>query len=240
MQDSRSELIVGARFRGPDTSAHGGYFVGLVAAQAAGTVRVRLLQPPPLDVPLRLVRMGERLEVTHGGALLAAAEPATLSGALPHAPSYMQSLEVARRHPAYAHHPYPHCFVCGPLRARGDGLRIFPGPIAAGTVAAPWMPHASLAGADGKVRPEFMYAALDCPGYFAIDRAGRLMLLGELTAHVDRCVHADEPCVVIGWHIASSGRKHEVGTAIFDEDGELCARARGLWIELRDVATEAP
>ena len=59
------------------------------------------------------------------------------------------------------------------------------------------------------------------------------MLLGEFTAHIDRCVHVDEPCVVIAWKLSDSGRKHEVGTALFDEDGELCARARALWIELR-------
>jgi hypothetical protein len=37
--------------------------------------------------------------------------------------------------------------------------------------------------------------------------------------------------VVIGWRIAVNGRKYEVGTALFDEDGELCGRARALWIE---------
>jgi hypothetical protein len=57
------------------------------------------------------------------------------------------------------------------------------------------------------------------------------MLLGEFTAHVDRCVHVDEPCVVLGWHISSNGRKHEAGTALFDEDGELCARANAVWVE---------
>jgi hypothetical protein len=36
---------------------------------------------------------------------------------------------------------------------------------------------------------------------------------------------------VIGWHISSEGRKHEAGTALFDEDGELCGRAKAVWIE---------
>ena len=52
-------------------------------------------------------------------------------------------------------------------------------------------------------------------------------------AHVDRCVHIDEPCIVVGWRIGVSGRKYEVGTALFDYDGDLCARARALWIEPR-------
>ena len=38
---------------------------------------------------------------------------------------------------------------------------------------------------------------------------------------------------IIGWKIGVAGRKYLAGTAIFDEDGELCARARALWIERR-------
>ena len=75
-----------------------------------------------------------------------------------------------------------------------------------------------------------MWAALDCPGYFAARDDGVPMLLGEFTGHVDRRVHVDEPCVVIGWKIAVSGRRYDVGTALFDEDGEPCARARATWI----------
>ena len=70
--------------------------------------------------------------------------------------------------------------------------------------------------------------------------SGVPMLLGEFIAHVDRCVHVDEPCVVLGWQLAANGRKHEVGTALFDEEGELCARARATWIEPRKAAGEAP
>lgn len=101
-------------------------------------------------------------------------------------------------------------------------------------VAAAWLPDESLAGPDGKVAPEFMSAALDCPGFFALANTRPAQwLLGEFTAHMDRCVHVDEPCVVVGWPLGSAGRKHSVGTAVFDEDGELCAYARGLWIEPR-------
>jgi hypothetical protein len=74
---------------------------------------------------------------------------------------------------------------------------------------------------------------LDCPGYYALTHDDRMMLLGELTVHLDRLVHVGESCTVVGWSIASDGRKHEAGTAIFDEDGEICGRARALWIEPR-------
>jgi hypothetical protein len=36
--------------------------------------------------------------------------------------------------------------------------------------------------------------------------------------------------------MSDDGRKHEAGTAIVDEDGEVCGRARALWIEPRNPA----
>ena len=61
----------------------------------------------------------------------------------------------------------------------------------------------------------------------------RPWLLGEFTAHVDRPVYADERCVIVGWKIDGQGRKRVVGTALFNEDSELCAWARATWIEPR-------
>ncbi|HLQ12802.1 MAG TPA: hypothetical protein VK130_06100 [Steroidobacteraceae bacterium] len=244
-------LTIAPRFCGPPGTANGGYASGMLAQHARQTVRVRLLRPVPLGTPLQVeVRDGGRLEMLHEGGLIASAEPAELALVVPRPPEYLAALEASRRYVGFSDHAFPGCFVCGPERARGDGLRIFAGPWSAGpesdtagaaapVVAAPWVPSTALGLADGKVRPEFMWAALDCPGYFAA-RADRVaMLLGEFTAHVDRRVHVDEPCVVIGWRIGVSGRKYEVGTALFDEDGELCARARALWIEPRTPTVSA-
>ena len=228
-------LTVAPRFCGPPGSANGGYLAGLFAQHAQETVRVRLHLPPPLGASLQVVpREGGRFELLHDGAVIASAEPTRLEIEVPSPPDYLAALEASRRYAGFTGHAFPGCFVCGPERARGDGLRIFAGPLSAGAaamVAAPWVPDVALGLDDHKVRPEFMWAALDCPGYFAA-RADRVaMLLGEFTAHVDRRVHVDEPCVILGWRISVDGRKYEVGTALFDEDGELCARARALWIE---------
>ena len=228
-------LTVAPRFCGPPGSANGGYLAGLFAQHAQETVRVRLHLPPPLGASLQVVaREGGRFELLHDGAVIASAEPTRLEIEVPSPPDYLAALEASRRYAGFTGHAFPGCFVCGPERARGDGLRIFAGPLTAGAaamVAAPWVPDVALGLDDHKVRPEFMWAALDCPGYFAA-RADRVaMLLGEFTAHVDRRVHVDEPCVILGWRISVDGRKYEVGTALFDEDGELCARARALWIE---------
>lgn len=241
-------LTVAPRFCGPPGSANGGYVSGLFAQHASGTVRVRLHWPPPLGAPLQVAhRDGGRLELLHESRVVASAEPATLDLGVPSPPDYLAALEASRHYAGFSAHAFPNCFVCGPERARGDGLRIFAGPVAAAAdaapradaaarmVAAPWVPDVALGLDDRKVRPEFMWAALDCPGYFAARSDHVPMLLGEFTAHVDRRVHVDEPCVIVGWRVAVTGRKHEVGTALFDEDGELCAKARAVWIEPKAV-----
>ena len=231
-------LTIPTRFCGPPDSANGGYFAGLVATLAARTVSVRLLKPPPLDTELTVSALDDGgVQLLQGEELIGEAHPATLTLAAPRPPDYLQAVEASRHYAGFRHHPFPGCFVCGTQRARGDGLRIFAGPIAArGVVAAPWVPDASLDAGDGKVRAEFMSAALDCPGYFAVTPDDRMMLLAEFTAHVDRRVHVGESCTLLGWGLGRNGRKHEAGTAVFDGKGELCGRARALWIEPRTAA----
>ena len=228
------ELSIAARFCGPPGAANGGYLAGRLSRFATTTVRVRVHAPVPLQTPLQVRQAGEGLELRHQERVLATATPTDLSLRVPRAPDYVSALAASRRFVAFGRHAFPHCFVCGDARARGDGLRIFAGATTDNAlVAAPWVPDASLGRGNGRVAPEFMWAALDCPGYFAARADGVPMLLGECTAHIDRLEHIDEPCVVIGWRIAITGRKYEVGTALFDEDGELCGRARAVWIEPR-------
>lgn len=237
-------LTIAARFCGPPTSANGGYFAGRVAALASRTVGVRLLTPPPLDTVFAVTELTDGgLQVQHGEELIGEAHPTELALDVRPPPDYLEAVEASRHYAGFRHHRFPTCFVCGPQRVRGDGLRIFAGPLPeCGVVAAPWVPDASLDNGDGKVRPEFMSAALDCPGYYAVAPDDRMMLLAEFTAHVDRRVHIGESCTLIGWQIGASGRKHEAGTAIFDGRGQLCGKARALWIEPRSTAsvTELP
>ena len=238
-----STLSIERRFCGPPGCAHGGYLSGMLANHSNRQLRIRLLQPVPLQVALELSAAdADGLELRLGAQRFARCYADELQLQVPPAPSYLEALEASRGFPGFARHAFPACFACGTQRARGDGLRIFPG-LLPGTarVAATWVPDRSLAAthgtAQGKIRPEFMAAALDCPGYYAARQDAVPMLLGEFTAHVDRCVHVDEPCIVIGWKIGGSGRKYQVGTALFDEDGELCARASAVWIEPRAAGT---
>jgi hypothetical protein len=226
-------LTVNERFCGPPGCANGGYFAGLLSQFSPQPVRVRIERPIPLQLALE-VRSADTGELTlvYDDTILARAQPAVFELTVPQPPDYLTALDASRHFVGFGRHAFPDCFVCGTDRERGDGLRIFAGELSGDDqVAATWVPDESLSAGNGKVRPEFMSAALDCPGYFAARSDGVPMLLGEFSAHVDRCVHIDEPCIVVGWRIGVSGRKYEVGTALFDYDGDLCARARALWIE---------
>ncbi|MGH8135685.1 MAG: hypothetical protein ACRER4_04985 [Steroidobacteraceae bacterium] len=229
-------IVIGKRFCGPPQSGNGGYVCGVLAGAAGSALTVRLLRPPPLDQPLEIREDPEKSQIVlmNGEEAVASGRPGTCELEVPEPPSYAEALAAARGYEGFREHAYPGCFVCGPERARGDGMRIFASALAGRDLyAAPWLPDASLAGADGKILAEFMWAALDCPGFFATGLAARGPLLGEFTARIDRRVHANEACVVTGWAIGHKGRKHYTGTAVFDDSGELCARATATWIELK-------
>jgi hypothetical protein len=231
-------LTVAPRFCGPPASANGGYFAGLVANLTDVPVRVRLRRPPPLGAAMPAeVHTDGRIVVRHGDELIAEARSERLSLELPPPVSRLAAVQASLHCRGLQQHAFPRCFVCGPQRSRGDGLRIFPGTVAgrseSGLVASPWIPDASLDLGDGKVAPQFMWAALDCPGYFAIAPDGRLALLAEHVARIERRLRIDEPAVAIGWRIGGEGRVHEAGTALFGEHDELVASARAVWIEPR-------
>jgi hypothetical protein len=226
---------VARRFCGPPTSANGGYFAGLIAALAPHTLSVRLAMPPPLDTELAVTETQDgRIEVRHGDTVIGEGSPATLDLQPPQPPSYHEAVRASGNYAGFVRHAFPTCFVCGAHRTHGDGLCIYAGEVPGREiVAAPWTPDASLDRGDGAVRPEFMSAALDCPGYYAVTPGERVMLLAQFTAQTERLARVDEPCTVIGWRISSNGRKHEAGTAVFGADGKLCGRAWAMWIEPR-------
>jgi len=222
------------RFCGPTGIGNGGYTCGVIASFASRPVTVRLLKPIPLETDLTVVERGGLVEVLRGDERLAETRAGDLGPLTPPPPPDPSDAAAAsRRYAGFETHPAPECFVCGPKRRPGDALRIFAGPLEPGISAAPWIPDASLDAGDGRIASEFAWAALDCPGFAAAAPDMRPMLLGELTAQVDRRVAIEEPCVVVGWVIASSGRKHEAGTVLYDSERRLSAIARAIWIEPR-------
>src|SRR6266566_5869912 len=96
-----------------------------------------------------------------------------------------------------------------------------------------WCPDETLAGSDGYVRPEFVWAALDCAGGIALANAapsGRPHVLGRLSAGQLAPVKAGQPHVVAGWRLAQDGRKLTAGSALFTAAGQVTAAARATWI----------
>jgi hypothetical protein len=217
-------MIVPGRYNGPPGSANGGYMCGLVAGVLGGVAEVTLRRPPPLDRELEVVREDGRVEIRDGEAVVAEAEGVALDVEVPPAVSVEEAAAASRRYAGFVHHAYNTCFVCGP--AREDGLRVYAGPVEGrpGLVASPWTPGEEL-------RPELVWAALDCPSGWAVDDFQREgVLLGRMAAQVDRLPAAGEPHVVLGWRVGADGRKRNAGSALFTADGELLARARSTWL----------
>ena len=224
------------RFCGPPDSGNGGYVCGLLARALGGSdCEVTLHRPPPLDRDLRIEIQGDAASLTDGATVIASAVRALVDVAVPPPPSLAEADSASMRFTGRTGHIFPTCFVCGPDRAEGDGLRIFAGLAKDGTdqVATTWTPDPSLLDAEGLIRSEFVWAALDCPGYFAVEQRAHPAVLGRLAVNIHEPRVGPRPLIVTGWPIASDGRKHRAGTALHDADGRLLAAGSATWITLR-------
>jgi hypothetical protein len=216
-------LTIDARSNGPDGSANGGYTCGRIAAFLDGHAEVTLRSPPPLERALDVERERDALRILDGEMLVAEAASGAVEVAVPDAPSWEEAESAARRYPGFAEHAFPRCFVCGPERESGDGLRVFAGPLGDGRFAATWTPT--------EVRPELVWAALDCPGAIAVGFPDRgETLLGRFAVTIDELPEPNERCAVLAWPLGEDGRKLYAATALFGEGGRLLARARATWI----------
>lgn len=230
-----STLRIARRFCGPPDSGNGGYVCGLVAKHMEQPCQVTLHAPPPLDTHLQLDPHEDGLQLKLGEQLLASARPYTFDLDIPSPPSLQEAEQAQQRFDGFRHHNLPGCFVCGPNRAAGDGLRIFTGSVCdhEDQVAALWQPAADLADADGFIASEFLWAALDCPGFFAVKPVSDAALLGRFSAHIEQPVRPGETLTVSAWAISHEGRKHNAGSALYRSNGERVACAEATWISLK-------
>jgi hypothetical protein len=230
----KTRIRIAEQYCGPPSSGNGGYTCGLLAKRIGGDAIVRLHVPPPLEAELEVQASIDSATLMSEGVLVAEARTATIDLDLPEPPSFDQATIASRGYRGFQGHWYPSCFVCGPDRSEGDGLCIYPGPVEGrDLVAAPWIPDASLGANGGDVAPEFLWAALDCPGAFSFpEPTERAVLLGELQVSLIADVSTGERCVVMAWELAHEGRKHKTGTAIFGESGDCRGVGIGTWIEV--------
>ncbi len=236
MEDG-SRIEVDQRFNGPLHSGQGGYSCGLAAAHVPEPAQVTLRRPVPLGEPLEVERLGpEAVAVKQGEVLIAEAVSAPLEIEVPPPVGLQEAIDASQGY-RNAGEIFARCFVCG--RERRDSQAVFAGPLGSReAVASAWTPTAEWLAEDGTVRPEFIWAVLDCPTYFALElrRPGLVAMLGQLSARLLEPVSFGEPHVIMAWPIGSRRRKHEAGSAVFSEDGRLKAAARAIQIEVSGVA----
>lgn len=226
--------IVAARFRGPPDSGNGGYSAGIAASYLDGPARVTLRAPVPLDTRMDVQHEGDRILFTSHGRLIMEAERGSPDGDVPTPPSFDEVAALPLAPMTGDDHVNPGCFVCGP--AHETGLRLFPRQVdGIGTVAVPWEPEPGLRYHDGLVGRPYLYGALDCPSAWSagagVDVGPTAMLLGRMTARIERNVEVGEQLVISAWPIGSEGRKRYAGTAVHAGD-ELIAFAQTTWITL--------
>jgi hypothetical protein len=236
-----TSVTIDKRYCGPPNSGNGGYVCGRLARHIAGGAEVTLRAPPPLDRPLDVATADSgSWELRDGDTLLATGRGASVEPARLETASFEEASAAQMMTPLKPHeHPLPTCFVCGPARAHGDGLRIFAGPLPRrpAVLAATWVPDPTLAAEDGLVAPEFLWSALDCPTGYATNyrpESGSYertpILLGRMSARIEARPRPGERCVVTAWEVGRDGRKRLAEAAAHGEAGQLLAVARATWI----------
>ena len=229
-------LVVPHRYRGPARSGNGGWSAGALAARLdAPVVTVRLRRPPPLDVPMTVGEDDGWTVARDDQAVVLQARPADAEPTPVAAVDLEEARAAEAAYPGLRSHPFPTCFSCGTGREPGDGLRIFPGPVADGRVAATWTPHPSV-GADGRATLPVTWAALDCAGAWAAGVEDRPMVLGSMTATVTSLPAVGEEHVVLGEARGSEGRRVHTATSVRDGAGRLLGTAECTWVVVDPAA----
>jgi hypothetical protein len=229
-------ISVPSRFNGPLTSGHGGYCSGVIAGFVEGPAEVTLRSPVPLDTPLDVVREnGGAVRVLEGDTLVAEARSVPeLTLEVPEPVDVDEARQAKSRYRGKPDDLFGRCFVCG--RGREDALGVFAGTVEGReVVASPWTPPEWTADDSGEVLPEFIWAVLDCPTYFAVYNGPEfpVSFLGRLTARIEAPVAVGEEHVVIAWPIGTDGRKRKAGASVLSPEGTPLAVARALMIEPR-------
>jgi hypothetical protein len=248
--DART-LTVPARFNGPPEAANGGWVAGRLAGILAdrvgqGRVEVTLRRTTPLGVPLALEHTARGVRLTREDTTLVDARVVTegqrtvLSFTGPPPPFVPPDLAARGAEEYVTLNPdgYRECVVCGPDRDPADGLRIFAWQVPdapKGLVAALWRLQPWLATGEG-VPDHFMWAALDCPTFWAhiAESAPAVTnaLLVRQSVIVEKHLDRDETYVVVGRPDAARGRGLWGSGALYTADGELVAQARTMWMTL--------
>ena len=223
IREQERTVVVDDRFQGLPEVAHGGYLAGmLLSTLGAEGVEVRLRRPVTTGRRLNLERCENGgAELRDGETVLAVAKTAAPAIAVPPSVSAAEAELAAERFLGRDAHPIPGCVVCGTERAAGDGMHLFPGPVAGRRlVAAPWVPPAEGA-------TELGSAALDCTQLWALIAhapagTSERAVTAELQLRRAHPLRPGLPHVVIGWPLEFGSRAWLAGAAVIGPEGEVC------------------
>lgn len=220
----------------------GGFAGGLLARRVGSEAEVTFRHPIPTGDELSIVATDDGSELRIDDEVAATATATAVAVDLPDAVSLSEAEAATRSYPGHRTHPYPSCFTCGPDRPEGDGLRVFPAPVADGPaddgpvgigplVAAAWTPHPNHADADGVLPPQIVWSAVDCSSIWPVIEAAPLdsrdhVVTGRLAVRLNAPIRAGEPHVVAAWPLGNPDGKRLAAAAILDESGDAIAVAR--------------
>ncbi|MBM9499067.1 hypothetical protein JWG44_02210 [Leptospira sp. 201903071] len=238
-------IEINEKYCGPPMSGNGGYIAGITANQIQNEAAViKIKAPGPLNESLYYSRdpISKGIKLLSKETNLVIAEAKEDSDFFMDFPELNSSTLEGIQNPeeeylGFQKHPFPTCFVCGPKRNHEDGMRIFSAKIKdqdgfTHLHGAFWNPWKDLSDLDGKIRNEIVWAALDCPGGFAVSYVDPTMIvLVKLRGRLLESIFAELPYAILSWEIGRNRRQRIAGTAIYRvEDRKCVAYSEALWM----------
>ena len=235
------KFTIPKQFCGPPSSGNGGYFCGTVASFFEHSVEIRLKAPPPLDTPMQIERGQELSQVFVGDTLIAQVRP--LLENIEPAPWINRDDATDCSDKGLAgsliNHPFPTCFVCGPNRHEGDGMRVFTGPQKdTNLFGARWHAHPAWSSNGTTIDPKYVWSALDCPSSgpaFATSvEAGSdiAYVLGTLSVQIHRDVKVGEDYSIVCATDERHERLYRTRVSLYGLDQEPLATGAAVWIQV--------
>jgi uncharacterized protein (TIGR00369 family) len=129
--------------------------------------------------------------------------------------------------------PYSsHCFVCGDSNSRGLGLRF---EIDGDRVQTTFTPGEPQMGYRGITHGGILATLLDeTMGWPPVLQSGRFCVTLELTVQYLKPVPIGREVTVVGWVTADRRRAWETAGEVKDADGEIYAKATGLFVRMSE------
>jgi hypothetical protein len=234
-------IRIPSRFQGPTGQGQGGWSACQLAQTIDEPVTIRIAAPVPLETDLEVRRHPGRWRLIepNGDPNKFILEATPWEPAFPSTPPItVEAAAQARNGFVYAKdgHPVPFCFSCG---LHEQSMEVHAGAIGDGRVATYWRPPAWAVDASSVVAPGVIWGALDCAAgwYVSADGSGMLAFTVQYAVEIVRPIVPGAHYAIVAWNGDGppewQGRKRTAASAAFDEQGNLVAQSKSLWVAAR-------